>query len=124
MYELAVKTNFIAQHFLTGGDWGSENVKHSHHYQIEVQLRGKALDQHGFVADIVIVKNQLEKLAAEFRDRTLNELPGFKNINPSIENLARVAYQLLTPESGKAGVVDLTVKVWEDEIAWVAYDGE
>ena len=41
MYTLAVKRNFIAQHFLIGGDWGEENYLHSHHYVLEVLLEGR-----------------------------------------------------------------------------------
>ena len=35
MYSVAVKREFVAQHFLIGGDWGAENDWHSHHYQVE-----------------------------------------------------------------------------------------
>ena len=73
MYKLAVKKDFIAQHFLVGGDWGQENQKHSHHYQLEIQLEGKALDNHGFLVDIVNVKDYVEKLISYFQDRTLNQ---------------------------------------------------
>jgi 6-pyruvoyltetrahydropterin/6-carboxytetrahydropterin synthase len=121
MYELAVKRDFIAQHFLVGGDWGSENRKHSHHYRLEVQLKGRSLDPHGFVVDIVAVNNFLEKLLSRYRDSTLNDLPDFKGLNPSIENLARILHRSLREPAGSAGVADFTVKVWEDEIAWVTY---
>ena len=35
MYTLAVKRDFIAQHFLVGGDWGEENENHAHQYKTE-----------------------------------------------------------------------------------------
>ena len=38
MYTLAVQRDFVAQHYLIGGDWGAENFWHSHHYRLEVQL--------------------------------------------------------------------------------------
>ena len=41
MYRLAVTRDFVAQHYLIGGDWGEENFKHSHSYKVEVLLRGK-----------------------------------------------------------------------------------
>ncbi len=124
MYKLAVKKDFIAQHFLVGGDWGSENQKHSHHYRLEIQLKGKTLDNHGYLVDIVKIKNYLEKLISYYRDRTLNELPEFKDINPSIENLARISYQTLYRSIHETGISALKVKVWEDEIAWVTYQEE
>lgn len=121
---MAVKKDFIAQHFLIGGDWGSENQKHSHHYQLEIQIEGKSLDNHGFLVDIVKVKEYLEQLIYYFQDRTLNELSEFKDINPSIENLARIFYQALRVSISEAGISAFKVKVWEDEIAWVTYQEE
>ena len=53
MYTLGIKRNFIARHFLIGGDWGAENLPNSHHYVLELQLAGKELDQHGYLVDIV-----------------------------------------------------------------------
>jgi 6-pyruvoyltetrahydropterin/6-carboxytetrahydropterin synthase len=32
MYTVAVRRDFIAQHYLIGGDWGAENELHAHHY--------------------------------------------------------------------------------------------
>ena len=40
MYQLAVTRDFVAQHYLIGGDWGAENSRHSHAYRIEVLLSG------------------------------------------------------------------------------------
>jgi 6-pyruvoyltetrahydropterin/6-carboxytetrahydropterin synthase len=124
MYKLAVKKDFIAQHFLTGGDWGSENQKHSHHYQLEIQLMGKDLDNHGFVVDIVRINEHLEKLISSYRDKTLNDLTEFKDINPSIENLARISYQTFYQLIQGTEIRALKVKVWEDNIAWVSYREE
>ena len=45
MYSLAIRRDFVAQHYLIGGDWGAENQKHSHHYQVEVQVEGKGSRQ-------------------------------------------------------------------------------
>jgi 6-pyruvoyltetrahydropterin/6-carboxytetrahydropterin synthase len=121
MYKLGVKRDFIAQHYLIGGDWGSENQKHSHHYQLEVQLKGKSLDDHGYLLDIVKVNEYLEQLILTTRDRTLNELEEFQGLNPSIENLACISYQFLYRPLHDIGITDLKVKVWEDAIAWISY---
>lgn len=48
LYTVAVQRDFVAQHFLFGGDWGPENELHSHHYKVEVQLEGNGLDQHRY----------------------------------------------------------------------------
>ena len=95
MYTLAVQRDFIARHFLVGGDWGKENQLHSHHYQLEVQLEGKDLNEHGFLVDIVALEAHLDELVAYYRDQTLNELPEFAGLNPSIEHFARLLGQEL-----------------------------
>ena len=53
MYQLAITRDFIAQHYLIGGDWGRENEQHSHHYKVEVRVQQQDLDQHGYLIDIV-----------------------------------------------------------------------
>ena len=121
MYKLGVKKDFIAQHFLTGGDWGSENQKHSHHYRLEVQLKGRTLDNHGYLVDILKITEDLERLVSYYKDKTLNELAEFNGINPSIENLARISYQFLQQSFPSTGQAGLRVKVWEDDAAWVTY---
>ena len=64
MYTVSVKRDFAAQHYLVGGDWGSENLLHSHHYEVEVQLEGAILDQHGYLVDILDIERNLEELVA------------------------------------------------------------
>ena len=124
MYTLAVKRNLIAQHYLVGGDWGSENERHSHHYQIEVQLQGKGLDQHGYLVDIVEVEARLEELLDYYWDKTLNDLPEFKGLNPSIEHFARLFCGQLRQQLQAPNLTALQVSIWENEIAWTAYREE
>jgi 6-pyruvoyltetrahydropterin/6-carboxytetrahydropterin synthase len=121
MYQVAVKRDFIAQHYLIGGDWGAENVKHSHHYQIEVQLEGKSLDEHGYLVDIVDIERALDDLVAAYRDKTLNQLPEFKDLNPSIEHFSRILCQSIAGVIQAANLSAVTIKLWENEIAWTSY---
>ncbi len=123
MYTLAVNRDFVARHYLVGGDWGAENELHSHHYRVEVQLQGKDLDAHGYLVDIVALEAHLMELVAYFRDRTLNDLPEFTGLNPSIENLARLMGQELLGRVQEP-IHSLTVKIWENDIAWAAYREE
>ena len=121
MYTVAVKRDFVAQHFLVGGDWGAENVKHSHHYAVEVQLEGDSLDQHGYLVDIVDIEKHLGDLVTHYRDRTLNDLPEFAGLNPSIEHFSRILCQTLASRINAATLKVVTVKLWENEIAWASY---
>lgn len=124
MYTVAVKRNFIAQHFLTGGDWGSENVKHSHHYQVEVQLEGEELDEHGYLMDIVDIENNLEGLADYYSDHLLNEIPEFQGINPSLEHFSRIFWQMLSKRIQAPNVNIISIKIWENDLAWASYRKE
>jgi 6-pyruvoyltetrahydropterin/6-carboxytetrahydropterin synthase len=121
MYTVAVKRDFVGQHYLIGGDWGAENQWHSHHYAIEVQLEGTALDRHGYLVDIVDIEHHLEALIDRFRDKTLNDLPEFEGLNPSIEHFARIFCEALSERIQSANISTVTIKIWENDIAWAAY---
>ena len=123
MYRLAVTRDFIAQHFLIGGDWGAENRKHSHHYRLEILLRGATLDRHGYLADIVEVERAIEATLSRYRDRTLNELEAFADLNPSLERFAKVLHDELNPVLASDRLA-LTLKLWENERDWAGYGAE
>jgi 6-pyruvoyltetrahydropterin/6-carboxytetrahydropterin synthase len=124
MYRVAVKRDFIAQHFLTGGDWGPENQKHSHHYQLELELAGDELDAHGFLVDILDMESQLEKQVGLFWDKTLNDLPQFTGLNPSIEHFSSILCQSLSGEIHAPNIRRITVKLWENAIGWASFELE
>ena len=121
MYTVAVQRKFVAQHYLIGGDWGAENQRHSHHYVIELQLHGETLDQHGYLVDIVDIEKNLDALVAEYRDHTLNDLPEFAGLNPSIEHFSRILAEKLRQRIHAPNLSSLKVKLWENEIAWASY---
>lgn len=121
MYTVAVKRDFVGQHFLIGGDWGAENEWHSHHYVVEVQLEGATLDKHGYLVDIVDIEHHLETLVGRYRDKTLNELPEFEGLNPSIEHFSRIFCEALSARIVAANIEQVTVKIWENEIAWASF---
>ncbi len=121
MHTVAVKRDFIAQHYLIGGDWGPENDLHSHHYFIEVQLHGSALDSHGYLVDIVDIEANLDALIAEYRDQTLNQMPAFTGINPSIEHFSRILCHALAGRIVASTLSAVTIQLWENEIAWASY---
>lgn len=121
MYTVSVSKDFIAQHHLIGGDWGSENSPHSHHYVAEVQISSMELDQHGYLVDIVDIEESLDAIVAYFQDSSLNDKPEFSGLNPSIEHFSRILTEKLlatikTPDSGS-----LRVKLWENDTCWASF---
>lgn len=121
MYTLGVQRDFVAQHYLTGGDWGSENSEHSHHYRLELQIEADTLDAHGYCVDIVAVERALDAVVVRFRDKVLNREPEFAGLNPSIEHFARIVCMALAELVAAPNLTALTVRMWENEIAWAAY---
>ncbi len=121
MYTVAVKRDFVAQHYLIGGDWGAENTLHSHHYAIELRLEGASLDQHGYLVDIVDIEHHLNALVAHYRDTTLNGQPEFAGLNPSIEHFSGILASSLSASIRAANISTLTVVLWENEIAWASF---
>ncbi len=121
MYTIAVTRDFIARHFLIGGDWGDENQPHAHHYLLEVSIEYGELDQHGYLVDIVAIEAALTQCVAYFENRQLNELPEFDTLNPSLEHFCRIIWYKLRATITPPGVGTLQVKLWENENCWAAY---
>lgn len=121
MYSVAVQRDFIANHFLTGGDWGPENEAHAHHYVVEVRVNGPQLDQHGYLVDICEIELVLEELVCRYRDQMLNELAEFDGLNPSLEHFARIISDSILQKIQIPNMTSMTVKIWENDIAWAAY---
>ena len=121
MYTLALKRDFIATHFLIGGDWGPENYPNSHHYVLELQLGGDALDEHSYLVDLVEVEKQLGEVVARYKEKTLNDLPEFEDLNPSIELFARILATTLSAGIPAPNIHTVRVVLWENENAWASF---
>jgi 6-pyruvoyltetrahydropterin/6-carboxytetrahydropterin synthase len=124
MYELGIKRDFIARHFLIGGDWGPEDFPNSHHYVLELQLEGAELDEHGYLVDIVDVENHLDEIVNYYKEQMLNEKPEFEGLNPSIENFARILATSLSERIKAGNISEIKVVLWENDSAWAAYNVE
>ena len=121
MYTLGVKRDFIARHYLIGGDWGAENFPNSHHYVLELQLSGTELDKHGYLVDILDVEKHLDAIVDYYKEQMLNDKPEFAGLNPSIEHFARILATSLSERINAENITNLKVVLWENESAWAAY---
>ena len=124
MYTLAVRREFIARHFLIGGDWGAENFLNSHQYVLELQLTGRGLNQHGYLVDIVDVEKHLDDIVSYYKEQTLNEKPEFKGLNPSIEHFSRILCLALNKKISAKNIATIKVVLWEHASAWAAFSIE
>lgn len=124
MYSLGVRREFIARHFLIGGDWGPENFPNSHHYILELVLEGNELDQHGYLVDIVDVEKHLDDVVGYYKEQMLNDKPEFAGLNPSIEHFSRILASTLNERIKAKNITGLKVVLWEHANAWAAYSVE
>jgi 6-pyruvoyltetrahydropterin/6-carboxytetrahydropterin synthase len=121
MYTLGVKREFIARHFLIGGDWGPENFPNSHHYVLELQLEGKELDQYGYLVDIMDVEKHMNDIVNYYKDQMLNDKPEFAGLNPSIEHFSRILATSVSERIKAENITVIKVVLWENESAWASY---
>lgn len=121
MHSLMLRTQFIAQHFLIGKDFGQENSRHSHHYGFEIEIERPDLDEFNYIIDIIELKQRLDDLIAYFNDKTLNDLPEFVDQNPSLELFSKILWHKCHRNFKFADDCCITVRLWEDDIAQASY---
>lgn len=123
MYELRVKVDFPAAHHLEGypGDCARP---HGHNWALEVFAKSKKLDSIGMAMDFRDLKGAAKELVAPWDHQDLNLLEDFKQINPSAEAIARLAYDRLSAilDSGETWIERVTV--WENERCSASYYDE
>ena len=86
-----------------------------------VVKHGDRLDKHGYLVDIIDIENNLNALVAYYKDKTLNELPEFAGLNPSIEHFCRIFCEGLAERIKAETLTSMAVQIWENEIAWASY---
>ena len=121
MYATTVLTDFVAQHYLTVPDPGPEGDLHSHRYTAKVQLAGEELNEYGYLADIDELNERIDAAVDRYRDQTLNDLPEFEGLNPSLEHFARVFGRRFREGLDAPEVESVTVKLREDDVAWASH---
>ena len=120
-YELTVKRDLIAQHYLTVPDPGPEGEVHSHDFTIEVRFAGPELDEYGYLVDIDAVNGVLDDIESRYRDAVLNDLPEFAGENPSVERFAANVTDRIDAALSDPNPTRLAVRIWEDEEAWASH---
>lgn len=112
LYEIKIITDFAAAHQLRNFRGKCENL-HGHNWKVEVFIRGHHLDESGVLVDFGEVKQVTRSLLAELDHRYLNDLPFFRDRNPSSENIAHYLFELLSEHFNKEGRWLYRVSAWE-----------
>ncbi len=126
------KEHFNAAHQLFNKNWDVDTNKkvfgkcandnyHGHNYELVIKVTGEINKETGFVIDV----KELSELAHEhvikrFDHKNLNlDTQEFKNLNPTVENIAVVIYNLLRPHIATS--MDLRITLFETERNYVKY---
>tara|TARA_R110002051_G_scaffold157113_1_gene228692 strand:+ start:2910 stop:3317 length:408 start_codon:yes stop_codon:yes gene_type:complete len=128
------KAHFNAAHRLYRSDWDFEKNDaifglcnnpnfHGHNYELIVSVTGEIDKETGFVIDMKILKDLIKsKIEDAFDHKNLNiEVPEFKNLNPTAENIVVVIFNKLRPYIDAKK--DLEIVLYETPRNFVTYSG-
>lgn len=122
MYELTVITQFAAAHQLRKFRGKCEKL-HGHNWRIEVSLTGEKLNDAGLLIDFKEIKEATDRILEELDHSFLNELPQFKDQNPSSENIAAYIFENLGSTLNNNQIKVTRVTAWESDSARASYSG-
>lgn len=108
-FTITTALEFAAAHRLRLYD-GSWEPLHEHNWRVKVTVGAMELDSIGVVMDFHDLSKRVEAIVSPWRGRSLNELPPFREANPSAENVAlHIGRELSLPAAVKLAAVE----VWE-----------
>ncbi len=129
------KAHFNAAHRLYREDWDdAKNMQifgkcsnpnfHGHNYDLTVSVSGEIDPETGFLIDLKILKDIIKAEVEDYLDhKNLNlEVPEFKALNPTAENIAVVIHNRI--KAVLEDKFDLEVTLYETPRNFVTYKGE
>ncbi len=134
MVKVSRKASFNAAHRLYRPDWSFEKNQsvfgkcnnpryHGHNYDLIVSVEGEIDKETGYVMDMKVLKDLIKEHVEEaFDHKNLNEdVPDFKDMNPTAENIAVVIWNKLRPHIQTT--MNLEVVLYETPRNFVTYSG-
>ncbi len=128
------KAHFNAAHRLYREDWDFEKNDtvfgkcnnpnfHGHNYELIVSVTGEIDEETGFVVDMKVLKDLIKEEIEDALDhKNLNvEVPEFKNLNPTAENISVVIWNKLRQHIDKKH--QLEVVLYETPRNFVTFNG-
>lgn len=129
------KAHFNAAHRLYRKDWSHEKNDavfglcnnpnfHGHNYELIASVTGEIDQETGYVIDIKTLKDIIKSEVEDaFDHKNLNvEVPEFKELNPTAENIAVVIYNKIKPKINPK--FHLQITLYETPRNFVSYSGE
>lgn len=129
------KAHFNAAHRLYKREWDdAKNLEvfgkcsnpnyHGHNYELEVGISGEIDPETGFLMNLKILSQIIEEeIEDQFDHKNLNiEVPEFKDLNPTVENIAIVIWNKL--RNRIEDKFEISVKLYETPRNFVVYSGK
>jgi 6-pyruvoyltetrahydropterin/6-carboxytetrahydropterin synthase len=126
------KEHFNAAHRLNNPNWSADKNErvygkcnnpnyHGHNYELIVRVTGEIHPETGYVMDMKVLSDLIKaEVLDRFDHKNLNlDTDEFRDLNPSAENIAIVAYNLLRSKLDTA--LDLHIRLYETERNFVEY---
>ncbi len=120
MYQVNVVTHFSGAHQLRNSGGKCESL-HGHNWKIEITLKGEKLNETGLLMDFREIKDMTNEVLQELDHSFLNELPYFKQNNPSSENIAFYVFDRLDKKLNNGSIKVAEVTVWESDFTSATY---
>jgi 6-pyruvoyltetrahydropterin/6-carboxytetrahydropterin synthase len=126
------REHFNAAHRLHNPEWDdATNQKvfgkcnnpnyHGHNYELIVRVAGEVDEKTGYVYDMKLLSDLIrEHVTDKFDHKNLNlDVPLFKDLNPTAENIVVVIYNLLRSQIDPT--IDLKITLYETPRNYVEY---
>ena len=97
---------------------------HGHNYELIVSVTGEIDKETGYVIDMKVLKDIIkEEIEDAFDHKNLNvEVPEFKDLNPTAENIVVVIYNKI--KTKLSADLDLEITLFETPRNFVTYSGK
>ncbi len=120
MFELFVESHFSAAHHLENYP-GNCARWHGHNWHVTVFLQTAELNDLSMAVDFRELKSALRSVLETLDHRDLNDVPGFKGLNPTCEVVARYIYRQLAAAFTRPDLRVARVRVSETPGAGATY---
>ncbi|HBI14097.1 MAG TPA: 6-carboxytetrahydropterin synthase QueD [Desulfobulbaceae bacterium] len=123
MLDIFIKTHFCGGHHLRDYPGNCERP-HGHNWNVTVTVRATRLDNLGMGIDFKVLKGIVNRVIDELDHQDLNDLPAFRDINPSSEHIAMYLFDRLKRELTSDRYTLSSVRIQETDSSGVIYYGE
>lgn len=116
------KVNFNSAHRLHNPKWDEKTNMdifglcnnpnyHGHNYDLIVKLTGFVNEETGYLYDLKQLNDLIKvEIIERFDHKNLNlDTEEFKNLNPTVENIARIIYEILTKKIDSKYALEITL---------------